>query len=416
MVNTFSLPQHAWYDPKEVPFSLPGSWNVRIYNIAGYDRLPLRQEEIRAAVVTSPVGMPPIRETARGKKEVVIIFDDMTRCTQASKIVPFVLDELVEAGIGDNQIRFIAAVGTHAPLDRISLAKKLGEDIIARFPVYNHCPFMNCTYLGRTSFGTKVSINAEVMSCDLKIGIGQITPHVITGFSGGGKIIMPGVSSYDTVEAHHGSTHKAWQKEHGPFGISRMGVVDGNPMNEEIREAAMMAGLDMKIDCIVNMSGDMVDVFAGALVPAYSAGIEVAKAHYAVPAIQDNDIVIANSFVKASEPLAAALNAYHAVTRKGGDVVLVASSPPGQAILYLLHSWGKTIGGSLYHRHQIPSHINRLILYTEYPEATLLDSFAEPEKVLILSRWDDVIASLTEFHGDHAKVAVYPGADIQYFI
>jgi len=144
IMNTVKLPQYIWYDPKEVEFPLPDEWQVTVQNIAGYNRLAMKPSEIRD-VIASPIGMPPLRELAKGKKEVVIIFDDMTRSTKVSEIIPFLLEELSEAGISDNNIRFIAAVANHQALDRISMAKKLGDDILARFPVYNHCPFMNCT-------------------------------------------------------------------------------------------------------------------------------------------------------------------------------------------------------------------------------------------------------------------------------
>ncbi|HEX9976208.1 MAG TPA: lactate racemase domain-containing protein, partial [Dehalococcoidales bacterium] len=101
----------------------------------GYKLPALKPEEIRAAV-TNLIDLAPIRELARGKKEVVIIFDDMTRVTRTAEIVPFVLEELALAGIPDNKIRFICALGNHGASTRVDFAKKLGEDVVARFPVY----------------------------------------------------------------------------------------------------------------------------------------------------------------------------------------------------------------------------------------------------------------------------------------
>jgi len=91
-----------------------------------------------------------------------------------------------------NQIEFICAVGAHQVWDRSLLVKKLGADIVTKYPVYNHDPFLNCTYLGKTSFDTRVEISAEVMSCDLKVSIQSVVPHSSYGFSGGGKMVMPG--------------------------------------------------------------------------------------------------------------------------------------------------------------------------------------------------------------------------------
>ena len=185
MANIIKLPQLAWYDTRELEVPLPASWQVQVCNMAGYKRPALSPDGIRAAI-TSPIGTPPIRELARGKNEVVIIFDDMSRVTRVAEIVPVVLEELAEAGVPDNRIRFIAALGSHGALDRIDFVKKLGEAAVSRFPIYNHNPFENCVYVGTTSYATDIFINAEVMNCDLKIGIGSITPHINTGYAGGG--------------------------------------------------------------------------------------------------------------------------------------------------------------------------------------------------------------------------------------
>ena len=170
-MNSVKLPQYSWFNPREVEYPLPDDWQVTVRNIAGYDKPALKTDDIKKAV-KSPIGMPPLREYARGKKEVAILFDDLTRSTHVYEIVPYVLEELAEAGVQDNRIRFIAAIANHQALDRASLVKKLGEDILRRFPVYNHCPFLNCTDLGTTSYGTKAMINSEVVFCDLIIGRG----------------------------------------------------------------------------------------------------------------------------------------------------------------------------------------------------------------------------------------------------
>jgi len=374
----------------------------------------MKADEIRAAV-TSPIGMPPLRELAKDKKEVVIIFDDLTRSTRAYEIVPFILEELTEAGIADDRIRFIAAVANHQALDRFSMAKKLGEDIVSRFSVYNHCPFLNCMDIGTSSYGTKAYINSEVMHCDLKIGIGQIVPHPLYGLGGGGKIIIPGVASYETVVAHHGETHRAWMAERRKLGLPTMGVVDDSQVNADAQEIARMAGLDMLINCIVNLWGETVAIFAGALEPTYKAAVKEARSHYAATNTRDNDIVIANAYNKAAEFNMAMANALPAVNRQGGDIVLIANSPSGQDVHYLFDSFGKTISGRLGRPMMVAPHINKLIFYTEYPEAKLLDRFSDRDKVLLISEWKNVIQTLEKSHGAGTKVAVFPGADIQYF-
>lgn len=175
-MNTITLPQLPWHGATDLNLPVPDNWQVRYYHMAGWDRPALKPREIKAAIST-PIGIPPIRELARGKHRVVIIFDDMTRVTRTAGIVPSVLEELAEAGVGDEQIRFICALGCHGAHNRLDFVKKLGESVLSRFPVYNHNPFDRCVYVGTTkSYKTRLYINAEVMQCDLKIALGLVAP------------------------------------------------------------------------------------------------------------------------------------------------------------------------------------------------------------------------------------------------
>lgn len=412
-ISTITLPQLAWYGTKRLRLSLPDDWLVQYYRMPGYKLPALKLEEIRAAVA-SLIGLAPIRELARGKKEVVIIFDDMTRVTRTAEVVPFILEELALAGIPDNKIRFVCALGNHGASTRVDFAKKLGEDIVARFPVYNHNPFFNCSYVGTTSAGTKVHINDEVMKCDFKIAIGSVVPHPTTGFGGGGKIILPGVASIETAQAFHIVPFRArtekWAKSAGG-----MGVFDNNPARQDADEAAGLAGLDVKIDCLVNMWGETTAIFAGALGPAYAAAIDQARTHYCTPRTKNENIVICNTFAKANEAILLGLDtAFNALNGRSGDAVLIANAPDGQVTHYLMGPFGKTTTGALRLQVRIPRHVNHVIIYSEYPDLTGRGYVEESEKVLFMNEWSQVVQALREFHGDKAKVAVYPNAEIQY--
>lgn len=412
MTNKLILPQLAWHGVKELELSFPESWQVEVCNMAGYARPHLSPDEIRKAVA-GPIGMAPLREYARGKKEVVIIFDDMTRVTRVFEIVPHVLEELAAAGIGDKQIRFIAACGCHGAMNRVDFARKLGEDILRRFPVYNHAPYDNCIYAGTTTRGTEICINAEVMKCDLKIGIGSIVPHIMAGFGGGSKIILPGVASYDSIVGLHSPPRTA-----GESGVSDtvtgMGVIEGNLRRQDIDEAAEIVGLDMKIDAVVNMWGETVAVFAGSPAPAFSAALEMAKEHYLTPAARDADIVIANTFAKANEAASGLLIAFPSLKQSGGDVVLIANVPEGQITHYLMGPFGTTIGGKFSLKMKPPDHINRLITLSEYPEISGQAYMGDSGNRVLVQSWDEALELLQESYGEDARVAVYPNSDIQY--
>jgi nickel-dependent lactate racemase len=410
LVNSIILPQLAWYGTEQLTLGLPESWQVEICNMAGYNRPKMKSAEIRRALA-NPRGMRSLSEYARGIKEVAILFDDMTRVTRVKEIVPHVLAGLAEAGIQDQQIRFVAALGCHGAMDRVDFVKKLGEDILKRFPVYNHSPFDNCIYAGTTTRGTRLLINAEVMKCDLKIGIGSIVPHTMVGFSGGGKIGMPGVAAYETVLHLHAS--RAREGEYQDI-LSGMGTIKDNPRRADIDEAAAIIGLDMKIDAIVNGSGETVALYAGAPAPSYALGLEAAKKQYLTVAAKNKDIVIANTFAKAGEAVSGLLVAFPSVKPEGGDVVLIANAPEGQATHYLMGPFGDDFGGRLQLKMNLPTNINRVIIYSKYPELTLKNYIGEREKVVLADDWADVIRLLEKNHGPGTRVAVYPNTDIQY--
>jgi nickel-dependent lactate racemase len=381
--------------------------------MAGHDRMYLKPDAIKKAV-SNPIGMKPLREYARGKKEVVILFDDMARVTRVAEIVPPLLAELAAAGIKDRQIRFICACGCHGALDRADFVKKLGEDVLKRFPVYNHNPFNNCIYAGTTTGGTRIGINAEVMKCDLKIGIGSVVPHIMAGFGGGSKIVLPGVAAYETVLALHSPRNTGAGGGDFKDTVSGMGAIDDNPRRRDIDEAAAIAGLDMIINAVVNGWGETVALFAGSPKPAYAAALKEAQTHYLTPQAKDKDIVIANTFAKASEAISGLLIAFPSVKKSGGDVVLIANAPEGQATHYLMGSFGNSIGGQLRLQMKVPENVKQLIIYNEYPELASRQYLEDTDRVIMTDDWAEVIRLLETQHGPGTKAAVYPNADIQY--
>ena len=184
------IPIKAWYGDEEMELAFPERWRVHECRMAGHDTPPLRDEQMVEAL-RHPIGTPTIAELARGKKQVVILFDDLTRPAPTWKILPMVLAQIHDAGISDDQIRFVTAYANHAAMSQEDFVKKLGKEVVRRFHIYNHNPYEHLTDVGKTSRGTPVQINREVMACDLKIGIGGLIPHLGAGFGGVLKWCFP---------------------------------------------------------------------------------------------------------------------------------------------------------------------------------------------------------------------------------
>ena len=412
--KTVNLPQLLWYQNDEVKLRFPSSWEINVCYMKGHRRPPLTRQQLKDTIL-NPIGTKQIRKLAKGKKEVVILFDDMTRPTRVAEIVPFVLEELKAAGIKDDQVRFIAAVGAHGALTRLDFAKKLGEDVLSRFPVYNHNPYENCTFAGNTRLGTPVSVNSEVMNCDLKIGIGSIVPHPMTGFGGGGKIILPGVASIDTMTAHHRDLVMKLLTEGKDPGIG-LGTFEDNLMRQDIAESAELAGLDIKIDSIVNTRGQIIGLVAGKHTAAHAEGVKLARAVYATKPIEKPDIVIINAYCKASESvLAIPILAGFLTAERKATVVLIANAPEGQVTHYLVRSFGKKVGGRLWNPPTAPpQNFEMFIACTPHIELAGADWLASLESIVWASNWDEVLEKLRKTYGETAKVAIVPDATLQY--
>lgn len=403
-----SLPQLLWYGNSTLEIDLPDNWDVELCPMKGMDQQPITVEQMEAAI-QQPIGSPSIRDLARGKKSAVIIFDDMTRPTRTFEIAPVVVRELLAGGITEENITFVCALGTHGALTMNEFRKKLGTEIVENFRVFNHNIYENCVEVGVTSRGTKLLINKEVAEADLKIGIGAVTAHAQVGFCGGGKIILPGVSHIDSI-AHYHLDVEAMAPE-----TTGLGNFDHNILRFEIEEAAKLSGLDFLINVIVNGRGATTSVFAGDFAEVHAQATELAKDHYDThPKPKDKDLAISNAFVKANEMTIGMLLGIFALKDFSGTVVIIANSPEGQVVHYLLGRFGRNHGGRQYPIAQIPDTIN-LIVMAPYLDKTFGDWMENPEAITFTKSWDETLDLLKSIHGPGSKVAVYPNATMQYY-
>lgn len=411
-----TIPQLAWFGDSELKLKFPEEWNVSVQVMEGHGKKSVDKEEIIYALKNT-IGTKPLGRLARSKKDVAIIFDDMTRPTKVYEVVTHVINELRKAGIKDDNIRFVCANGSHGVFDREDFVKKLGERVVERYPVFNHNPYANFVYLGRTKYGTPVEINAEVMACDLKIALGCIVPHPYFGYGGGAKIVLPGIASMRSICYNHGdlgglSTAQNHRKVHPSCDLAYGRVNEENILRLDSEEAAKIVGLDMIVNVLVDLRRNSTGIFAGDVIRAQREGVEVAKEHYRTPVLSEADVVISNAYSKASE---AAIASWPVLTLKeGGDFVLIVNAPTGQVTHYVHGRWGTEVFGDLYLAPpNILNRAGRIILFSEYPERQPWLELVPPEKTVKVKTWEEVMEELKNKHKHKAKVAVYPDATIQ---
>jgi lactate racemase len=404
---TIEVPNLLWYgnEPREIFF--PDRWDVEVLSPPGFGKPALGEEQI-AASFDRPIGSAVLSELAAGAKEVVIAFDDMTRPTPVSVLLQQVLGELAGAGIPQANVRLMPALGMHGAMNNIDFRKKLGDRAVRDYAVFNHNPYENCDHLGDSPGGMPVHLNREFMSCDLKVGIGCITPHIHVGFGGGGKIVLPGLCGHETIKAFHG---EVMQRDPGSVGLGRF---DGNVMYKEIVDVTRMSGLDIKVDALINTRGEMTDLFVGDPVEAHLAGVEAAKEHYGTRLSPGKDIVVVNAYAKYNEMAICMLMAMLCAGVEGTTVVLLVDAPEGQVCHYLMRSFGKEYGGAGYFkRAALP--FKKVIVCSAYPDPTMCDLFAAAECVIVAPDWLQTLELLEADYPGGASVAVIPDGTMQYF-
>lgn len=414
--QTIRVPQHAFFGDTELELPLPAAWEVVMRPMPGAFLPPLSDDAVRQALA-APTGTPPLRELARGKHQVAILFDDIARPTPVSRLWPFVVEELHAAGITDDRIRFVVALGTHAAHSRADFVAKLGKEALCRFPVYNHNCYARCSHVGFTRNGTPIEVNDEVLSCDLRIAIGSVLPHPSMGFGGGPKIILPGVSSYKTITAHHAVLMP--QIRLGDQGHTlTMGYAEG-PAWRDIAEAAELAQLDFIVNATLNQSRGVVGLVCGHFIEAWRQGVALVQQQNATEPVPGADIVISNGYGKGNESMISAFarNLGHGTAPGGADAVGIANCPNGTVVHYLQGDFGEASWSDrIQVARGLPPGIRHMLIYNRYPEISSRRFFGNLPWAQFLSDWDVVLTQLIDRHPGDARVAVYPDLTVQYLV
>ena len=409
--KAITVPRQMWYKEGKLRLTFPESWEVVHCLMNGHKVPRITPKQVKAAF-DNPIGSHRLSELARGKNKAAVIFDDMSRPTRVADLMPYILKELKAAGISEQAIIFICATGAHGAHTYQDFLKKLGRDVMKRFPVYNHNIYENCTYVGQTSQGTPLAINSEVMSCDLKIGIGSIIPHAQSGFGGGGKIVLPGIAAIDSIEAFHRLEIKA--RENGRGNTVGPGNYIENPMVKDFNETAKMIGLNFKIDTVINGIGEPCAIFAGEPEAEYYQAVKYAVPHYATKPVSGADVVVVNTYGKGSEAIVGLIMGIQMLMEKGGDLVLIMDCPAGQVVHYLLGSFGGEARGRLFNAvdFKLPW-IKKLMVLSPQFERAAADWLAIPGTIWAKS-WSEVAGMLKQDFPDGARAAVVPDGTIQY--
>ncbi len=286
--------------------------------------LDARAEIERA--LKEPVGSKKLSEIVKPEHKVAIVVDDATRPAPSHLMIPPILDELNMAGVKNENITIIFGCGTHKAVTREEAVRLLGEAVLNRVKAISHdCKAEDLVYVGTTQkHGTKVYLNRIFAEADVKILTGDVCFHYYAGYGGGRKSVLPAVSGEETIKHNHAMILHP---------NAKTGVLDGNPIHEDMVEAAKLAKVDFILNVVTNSKGEVVKAFAGDLEQAFYEGVKVVDEMYRIPVDRKADIVVVSpggypadvNLFQAYKGVDSALE----VVKRGGVIVLLAECSQG---------------------------------------------------------------------------------------
>jgi nickel-dependent lactate racemase len=403
-MKAFSLPWKAWHGDERCELVFPEAWDVRLCSMTQAPGLTDRQ--IRSALYNA-IGSAGFDNAFRRARNAAIVVDDITRPTPTKVLLPLVLDQLTKAGIARANIKIIVALGSHAPLSNADLVLKLGAEVVQEYNVHQHDPLQNLAEIGIHLDKTPVKINKDFVDADLKISMGCITPHPFAGFSGGGKLILPGLASMEVIERTHRYVVMGFR--------GGMGVVEGNQFREEVEEVCDKCGLNLIVDIVVNQDREIAGVFAGDFKGAFLKGVEFARQLYQTPLPLKADVAVLSAYPKDTD-LIQSENAFNVLrstprsfVRDGGKIVLVTASSHGRGAHGIFAP-----GGRLYRKPIRKRWLGDkdLIIYSPAVSKEECRSIFW-EGYRFCSTWEEVVRELETAFPDYCNVAIFPCASLQ---
>lgn len=322
------------YGDIEKEFNLKGLRVLGVLKPQKYPEIVEQKDAIYKAIKTPEYGSSLI-DIAKGKRSAVILVSDKTRRTLAKEVVPILLEELTKGGIPLSSIVIIVAVGAHHMLTEEEIEHLLGRDVTEAVTVINH----NCRdessleYRGVSSKGTPIYINKIYLESELKILTGAVNYHDFAGFSGGAKSILPGISGFSTISHNHIMLlNPSFGTGYNPMATA--GILEGNPVHEDMEEVAELVGIDFIINTVFNAEGKLSIIVSGTnWKQAHRAGCKAIEEIFSVEVKGKADIVLVSAGgypfdINFYQVMKSVINTMKMI-KEDGAIILVASCKEG---------------------------------------------------------------------------------------
>jgi nickel-dependent lactate racemase len=238
-------------------------------------RAPLRDPRSAVAqALAKPIGAPPLAEHARGKRSACILICDITRPVPNHLFLRPIIEQLLGAGVAAEAITVLIATGLHRPNEGEELARVVGDPwVLDKVRVVNHFARDDSAHvdLGRTKGrGVPVKLDRRFVTADIRIATGLVEPHFMAGYSGGRKVVAPGVAHADTIRTFHSA---AFMEDPAAASCNLI----GNPLHEEQLEIVRMLGEIMALNTIIDEERELVFVSYGEIIASHAAAVRFAE-------------------------------------------------------------------------------------------------------------------------------------------
>ena len=311
------------YGNEKMYFSIPEKYIVKEMILP--EIIPRSEpDEIIKKSLNNPIHSKKLEELVKPIDRVCIICDDITRPTPCNIILEEIIPRLLDRGVALTNIFILIALGSHRKMTEEELIYKLGKKYYSSLEIFQS-EFISDTAsvkIGESSKGNPVLVQKHAVEADILIGIGNIVPHNTLGWSGGAKIIFPGIADEASVAEFHmdAAVHR----------MNLFGEVE-NSIRNEVERWAKDIGLDFIINTILSRDEKLLECVSGHYVRAHREGVEIAKKVYGVQIQEKTDVVIVDmepysfDFWQGTKGLNAAIK----VVKDGGHVILVGPCEEG---------------------------------------------------------------------------------------
>jgi len=265
------------FGKKGLPLDLPDDLDVTVIRKPEMPVLADPEQAVRDALAR-PVDCKSLMEEAAGKKNICILICDVTRPVPNGTVLPVLIEGLVQAGTDKSSITILVATGLHRPNEGEELRQIVGNDeILKTIRIENHFARNDedHVFLGTTPRGMPVRFDRRFVDADLRIVTGLVEPHFMAGYSGGRKVIIPGIAHQDTIRALHAS--RLLQHE----GVANC-VLEGNPLHEEQIAAVRLLGRTLAVNTVIDENRNLSFVNFGELEKSHSGAVSFARPYLEV--------------------------------------------------------------------------------------------------------------------------------------